>query len=153
MAWRRMGRLVVTVHSSEVPDEGDWDEYIGQVDAVLPLESQRILVISAGGGPNALQRAKMTDVLDGAKVPVAIMTNSWLMRGAGIAVSWFNPSLRIFGARSLEPAQEYLNLTAWERLECVEAARDLQRELGIEMLELPEEPEPASVRAQRRATK
>jgi hypothetical protein len=90
-----MRRLVVTVHSSEVPDDGDWDEYIGQVDAVLPLESQRILVISAGGGPNALQRAKMTDVLDGAKVPVAIMTNSWLMRGAGIAVSWFNPSLRI----------------------------------------------------------
>jgi hypothetical protein len=53
----------------------------------------------------------------------------------------------------LAPAQEHLNLTAWERLECVEAAHDLQRELGIEMLELPEDSEQASVRAQRRTTK
>ncbi len=31
------------------------------------------------------------DALNEARVPGAIVTSSWLMRGSGIAVSWFNP--------------------------------------------------------------
>lgn len=141
MGWRRLGRLVVTVHSSESPRDEEWHDYIKQADAVLPLESQRILVISAGGAPSALQREEMTNVLGGAKVPVVILTNSLVMRGAGIAVSWFNPSLKVFGPNALIPTFEHLQLNRWERVECIVAGRDLQTELGVTLVQFPADPE------------
>jgi hypothetical protein len=134
MNWRRMGRLVVTVHTSDVPDDAEWDGYMSQVDAYLPLEDQRVLVVSAGGGPNGKQRKMMIDALKGAKVPVAIITNNWLMRGSGIAVSWFNPSLKVFGPDALDGAIDYLGLTAWERVESARSLDELEKGLGLRVV-------------------
>lgn len=134
MDWRRMARLVVTVHTEAVPDNEEWADYISQADAYLPLEDQRILVVSAGGGPNGTQRKMVVDVLKGARVPVAILTNSWLMRGSGVAVSWFNPSLKVFGPDDLDAAIQYLGLTTWERVESARALEELERGLGIEVV-------------------
>jgi hypothetical protein len=134
MNWRRMGRLVVTVHTSAVPAEREWADYMSQVDAFLPLQDQRILVVSAGGGPNGTQRKMMVEALNGARVPVAIITNSWLMRGAGIAVSWFNPSLKVFGPDALDAAVDYLGLTTWERVESARCLAELEKGLGLDVV-------------------
>ena len=128
-----MARLVVTVHTAAVPSDEDWDAYMAGVDAYLPLEDQRVLVVSAGGGPNGKQRKMMVDALNGARVPVAIITNSLLMRGAGIAVSWFNPSLKVLGPADLDAAVEYLGLTTWERVESARALKQLGKELGLDV--------------------
>ena len=138
MNWRRMARLVVTVHTAEVPSDEDWAAYMSQVDAYLPLEDQRVLVISAGGGPNGKQRKMMIDALNGARVPVAIITNSLLMRGAGVAVSWFNPSLKVLGPGHLDAAVEYLGLTTWERVESARALKELEKGLGLDVVQLPD---------------
>jgi hypothetical protein len=131
MDWRRLGRLVVTVHTEAVPSEEDWAEYMSGVDDIQPLDSQRIFVVSAGGGPTGVQRKMMTDALAGTKVPVAILTNSWLMRGAAIAVRWFNPSLAVFAPDAMDAAFNYLELTTWERNESARITKELQRALGI----------------------
>jgi hypothetical protein len=131
MDWRRIGRLVVTVHTEVVPSDEDWAEYMTGIDGYLPLEGQRVFVASAGGGPNGVQRKMVTDALQGAKVPVAILTNSWLMRGAAIAVRWFNPSLAVFAPEAMEQAFEHLQLTTWERQECAMITKELQRALGV----------------------
>jgi hypothetical protein len=136
MNWRRMGRMVVTVHTEAVPNDADWSGYMGQVDAFLPLDAQRILVISAGGGPNGKQRKMMIDALGGVRVPVAIITTSALMRGAGVAVSWFNPSLKILGPEDLDRAMDYLELTEWERTECPRVIGELEKELGLGVVKL-----------------
>jgi hypothetical protein len=136
MNWRRMARLVVTVHTAAVPSDEDWDAYMAQVDAFLPLQDQRVLVVSAGGGPNGKQRKMMIDALNGARVPVAIITNSLLMRGAGIAVSWFNPSLKVLGPGDLDAAVEYLGLTTWERVESARALKELEKGLGLDVVQL-----------------
>jgi hypothetical protein len=140
MNWRRMGRLVVTVHTSEVPSDEDWGEYMAGVDAYLPLEDQRVLVVSAGGGPNGKQRKMMTDALNGARVPVAIVTNSLLMRGAGIAVSWFNPSLKVLRPEDLDRAINYLGLTEWERGESARVLKELEKGLGLDVIRLSKLP-------------
>jgi hypothetical protein len=132
-----MGRLVVTVHTGQTPSDEDWGQYMAQVDAYLPLEDQRILVVSAGGSPNSAQRKMMTDALAGARVPVSIVTDSLVMRGAGVAVSWFNPSLKVFGPDALTPALGHLNLTAWEREEVLRAIDDLERGLGVHVIRRP----------------
>jgi hypothetical protein len=136
MDWRRMARLVVTVHTHAVPEDQEWAEYMSGVDAYLPLEDQRILVVSAGGGPSGKQRQMMVEALNGARVPVAIITNSWLMRGAGIAVSWFNPSLKVFGPDALDSAIEYLGLTTWERVESTRCLKELETGLGLNVVQL-----------------
>ena len=131
-----MGRLVVTVHTEEVPDDDEWAVYVSQADAYRPLEDQRVVVVSAGGGPNGKQRMMMVDALNGARVPVAIVTNSWLMRGSGIAVSWFNPSLKVFGPDALDGAIDYLGLTAWERVESARCLKALEQGLGLGVVQL-----------------
>ncbi len=131
MDWRRKGRLVVTVHTAGVPSDADWDEYIAGAHDYLPLEDQRIFVVSAGGGPNGRQRKLLTDSLGGAAVPVSILTDSILMRGAGIAVAWFNPSLRIFGPNAMEAAFDHLQLTNWERDDCRRTVHELQWGLKV----------------------
>ena len=132
-----MGRFVVTVHTHEIPNDEDWNRYMAQVHDHLPLEEQRILVVSAGGGPNGKQRKMMVDALAGAVVPVVILTNSLLMRGAGIAVSWFNPGLKVFGPQALDSAVAYLQLTEWERAESIRLIAQLERELGLNVVEQP----------------
>ena len=140
MDWRRMGRLVVTVHTAEVPSDEDWGQYVAGVDDYLPLEDQRVLVVSAGGGPNGKQRKMMTDALNGARVPVAIVTNSLFMRGAGIAVSWFNPSLKVLRPEALDRAIDYLGLTEWERVECARVLKELEKGLGLDVVRLSKLP-------------
>src|SRR5262245_427079 len=101
---------------------------------------RRWLVVSAGGGPNGKQRKMMTDALKGARVPVAIVTNSLLMRGAGIAVSWFNPSLKVLRPEDLDGAINYLGLTEWERAESARVLKELEKGLGLDVVRLSKLP-------------
>lgn len=128
-----MGRFTLTVHTERVPSEEEWTQYISQVRDHMPLEEQRALVVSAGGGPNGTQRKAMVTALEGAKVPVAILSNSLLMRSAATAVSWFNPQLKVFGPNDLEPAIDYLGLTPWERTETRNTLVEFQATLRIDV--------------------
>ncbi len=131
-----MGRLCVTVHTESVPSDEDWNAYMTGVKRDVPMAEQRVLVVSAGGGPDGKQRKMMVDTLNGTHVPVAILTDSWVMRGAGIAISWFNPSLKVYGPNDLEPALAYLELTTRERRQTAQALRELQQALGLDILRL-----------------
>lgn len=134
MDWRTIGRLCVTVHTEAVPAEPEWVDYMKGVRREVPMAEQKVLVVSAGGGPNGKQRKMMTDALEGTRVPVAILTDSWLMRSAGIAVSWFNPMLKVLPPRALDEAFAYLDLTTWERQESRIIIGELQKRLGVEVL-------------------
>jgi hypothetical protein len=134
MDWKRIGRLCVTVHTEHVPAELEWREYMKGVRRDVPMADQRVLVVSAGGGPNGKQRKMMTDELEGTQVPVAILTDSWVMRSAGIAVSWFNPMLKVLPPSALEQAFTYLDLTSWEREECRRIIDELQNKLKLTVL-------------------
>jgi hypothetical protein len=134
MLWRRLGRFVVTVHSGQEPSDEEWGRYLAQACDHLPLEEQRILVISGGGAPNAAQRRELVQLLGGARTPTAILTASWVMRGAGTAVSWFNPSLRIFGPNVLDQAMDYLQLTPNERKLGLQLIQEFQRQLRVQVV-------------------
>ncbi len=135
MVWRRMGRLVLTVHSAKEPAENDWGRFLSEACQFDPLQEQRVLVVSAGGAPNPAQRRRLVEVLNGARPLTAVLTPSWLVRGAGTAVSWFNPNLRVFSPRESREANEYLQLTAVESDEGWQLILQLQRELGIEVVQ------------------
>ncbi len=134
MDWKRIGRLCVTVHTEQVPAEQEWLDYMKGVRREVPMANQKVLVVSAGGGPNGKQRKMMTDELEGTRVPVAILSDSWIMRSAGIAVSWFNPMLKVLPPGALEEAFSYLELTTWEREESRRILAELQQRLGVHVV-------------------
>lgn len=136
MMWRRLGRFVVTVHTGDEPTDEEWAKYVGGADAYRPLEDQRILVVSDGGAPNGTQRNQLVGLLNNAKVPTAILTKSWIMRASGTAVSWFNPSLKIFGPSAIRPAIDYLGLTRWECTEAVRLLQEFQGALRLRVVDL-----------------
>lgn len=135
MVWRRLGRFAVTVHSERAPLDEEWSRYVASAREYLPLVEQRILVISAGGAPNAAQRRQLVTLLEGALAPTAILTGSWLMRGAGTAVSWFNPSLRVFGLDGLAQAMDHLQLNDTERKVGISYVQELQSRLGVNLVQ------------------
>ncbi len=135
MVWRRLGRFVVTVHSEREPLDEEWSRYVASAREYLPLLDQRILVISGGGAPNAAQRRQLVTLLEGGLAPTAILTGSWLMRGAGTAVSWFNPSLRVFGLDGLAQAMDHLQLNDTERKVGIAYVQELQSRLGVNLVQ------------------
>ena len=128
MAWAGEGRLLVSVHGPDNPSVEEWNEYVEWVLArETPLDQLRTLVRSYGGGPSAVQRAQLTDRMspDG-KSKVVLLTDSLLVRGVGVAMSWFNPALRILGPQQVDEALDYLELDGSEAKE----ARRLLERLG-----------------------
>ncbi|MCA9609713.1 MAG: hypothetical protein KC619_29145 [Myxococcales bacterium] len=134
MRWRRLGRLCLTVHGEQSPTDEEWTAYLAGIDRHVPLHAQRVLVVSAGGAPSSAQRKRMVDALEGAQVPVAIITSSLLMRGAGIAVSWFNPFVEVFAPHQLARALDHLGLTEWQRAEVPRILAQLESELEISVI-------------------
>ncbi|MCA9607977.1 MAG: hypothetical protein KC619_20345 [Myxococcales bacterium] len=136
MSWRRLGRVYVAVHGDRSPSDAEWAAYLAGVDRSIPLETQRVLVVSAGGAPSSAQRKRMVDAMDGAQVPVAIVTTSLLTRGVGVAIRWFNPCVEVFGPSQLQGALDHLGLTDWERAEVPPLLSRLEAEVGISVVGL-----------------
>lgn len=129
IAWKILHRTISRVHSNEAPTDDDWDAHLKAVKAAADL--QRIVVFTHGGAPNATQRAELNDVLRNVPVPIAILTPSLLARGAGTALRWFNPRMRIFDPDDVERAFDHIG-----------APKELRRELGMELGALKREVTP-----------
>ena len=57
-----------------------------------------------------------------------------------IAVSWFNPSLKVLRPEDLDRAIHYLGLTDWERLESARVLKELEKGLGVDVVRLSKLP-------------
>jgi hypothetical protein len=129
IAWKILHQTILCVHSNEAPSDDDWDAHLKAVKAAPDL--QRIVVFTHGGAPNATQRAALNSVLRNVRVPIAILTPSLLARGAGTALRWFNPLMRIFDPDDVERAFDHIG-----------APNELRRELGLELGALKREVAP-----------
>jgi hypothetical protein len=128
VSWKILHGTVICVHSQEAPTDRDWEAHLRAVRDEPRVAS--ILVFTYGGAPNATQRAALNDVLQRVRVPIAIMTPSLLARGAGTALRWFNPKMRIFDPEDLEGALDHLALSQPARDEISTALGELKREVA-----------------------
>ena len=118
MAWGRTGRLVTCANSPVTPAHAEWCTFVEWLQSSdFPLQESVTLVRSFGGGPDTMQRALLTDLISrsDAKPKTVILTDSALVRGLGIAFSWFNPSTRILAPERMEEGFDYLGLDSAER--------------------------------------
>lgn len=70
------------------------------------------LVLSDGGVPNAMQRTRLTEIQEGnsAGVPLSLISDSPLVRGAARAIALFNPQLKVFAPGSFARALDHLGV-------------------------------------------
>jgi hypothetical protein len=129
--WRAVGHYVVMVHSRESPGDAEWDRILGVFRNLPEIHRVRILVYTDGGAPAAHQRVKLSHVLSAFKPPVAVVTSSTLARTAGTAISWFIPTLRVFGPEAIERALDHLDASQAERMLLHRALVELRQELGV----------------------
>ncbi|XXX74204.1 hypothetical protein WMF30_41830 [Sorangium sp. So ce134] len=101
--------VLIAVHGREPPNDEDWELYMQTVLA-LPPTCSKTLVVTAGGGPNAKQRASINDFVSNHTLTVAICTDALLVRQITIALSWFNPRVRSFRGNDIAAALRYLEV-------------------------------------------
>lgn len=118
MAWKVIDRLVIVVLGTEEPTDAEWEDYLRAVER-HGIDRTMQLVVTEGGGPNAMQRRYLSSLLARRSVPVAVVSGSVTIRAVVTAMSWFNHRIRGFPPTSLRDAIAYLAIPA-SRTELIE---------------------------------
>jgi hypothetical protein len=92
----------------------------------------RALVWTDGGAPNAKQRAMLSAALKSGQPLTAVLTPSKVVQTVSVAISWFNPRLRVFSPNELEQALEHLSIVAPNRQQIKDLLARLRRELSLQ---------------------
>jgi hypothetical protein len=135
MAFKIVGNLHVIVVGEKDPAPSDWDAYIHAIQASMKAGAEprqlRTLVFSDGGGPNSAQRKAVANLLNGQATPVAIVSNSAVMRGIMTALAWFNPLARAYAPGEIGDALAFLGVPERSFDSIRDTARGLQGNLGL----------------------
>jgi hypothetical protein len=92
------------------PSARDWQAWLHFVEAGH-YSRPRVIVHSAGGGPDATQRRALADVMRAyPSTKVAVMVDSVLGRGIVTALGWLYGGFSAFGTKELGRALEYLDV-------------------------------------------
>ncbi|MCK6586670.1 MAG: hypothetical protein L6Q76_03690 [Polyangiaceae bacterium] len=119
MAFSKVEKFVVAVHSKEPPADDEWNQYIQFcARTYTPGDFMKSLIITDGGAPTTTQRMilneKLSEYVRGNKhlFRSAIVTSSTFVRGVVTALSWFNSGICAFSPQNLEDAMNYLEIPA-----------------------------------------
>jgi hypothetical protein len=128
---QRSGHFVVVAHGSLAPSVAEWNALLDTYRSLPSLSDARALVFTEGGAPNAAQRADLRAVFGSIDMPIAVITDSIIARAAGMAISWLNPSLRMFPPRDLDRGFEHIGATRADRRTLRAVADELRLGLGL----------------------
>jgi hypothetical protein len=112
MVFERAGGTMVVAHGPDNPGEAVWASFVATMKE-LRSEVGRVLVFSAGGSPNAKQRAHLRQQVG--TIHAAILTDSIVARGAVTALSWLGLSIAAFAPPQVTGAMDYIGVPPDER--------------------------------------
>ena len=126
------GSILLVLHTKENPSDDVFEEYIKFAgDNIHRIKSTMIL--TEGGGPNAMQRGLSNDLLEthNIKAKIAVVTLSRAIRGIVTALSWFNPNIKAFSTIQIPAAMEYLEVPREDRDAVVREVKALRKKLDL----------------------
>jgi hypothetical protein len=142
----RIGRFLVFVwlHTENDPADEEWDAAFEVMNRSrrregVPMADVRSLVISDGGAPGGLQRARLGHEFPVKSSVITTVLSNPVKRGIATALSWVNPRFFFGAPKDAIRALEHLDLAdQWEGLGAV--FLDMQKKLPrIHALELVEQ--------------
>ncbi len=121
--------VIVSLHAREPPSTTEWLEYVRTCREALVRRPHDVrgLVLSDGGAPSSMQRAALNDALGGRHVPVAVVSESVIVRSIVTALGWFNSDIKSFAPIMFQRALAHLGIpdeadpALWAALDDMEA--------------------------------
>lgn len=111
MAWSFTKGVLVAVHTKPNPTAEEWEAYAVDVEQEMAKDGLRgVLIVTAGGGPNAAQRSRIAKIRGLGPVPTAVVTEAFAVRGIVTALSWLGKDIRAFGRDDVERAIQHLSI-------------------------------------------
>ena len=107
---------IVAVHGRLPPSNAEWQSYCGLVFALRNPALTKGVTFTLGGGPNAKQRATLTDIHRKLVIPVdvkgAVISDSTMVRGVITAFAWAGiaKGMRSFSARDVHAGLDYVEI-------------------------------------------
>jgi hypothetical protein len=125
-----VANVIVVAHGRANPTEADWGRLLEWYRAPGMLDLS-VFVHTTGGAPNPTQRRALTRAFGRQEPRIAVVTPSLAARVAGVALSWFNSGVRIFGPHEMDRALAHVG-AAGSDAELVRAwAERIQRHFGL----------------------
>lgn len=109
--FRMFSSVLVLRQGRKTPLDADWDACMESI-ASRPADAPplRVLVITDGGGPSVEQRRRLSNVLDGKPVKIAVVSESSTVRFIVSSVALFNQDIASFRPSEIGKAYSYLGL-------------------------------------------
>jgi hypothetical protein len=131
----RMGSLVLLVQAAVDPSMEDWDCFLDHTAAAMAEHHGwcRVIVFTAGGKPDATQRARAFERgwSQSRRSPVAVISDDRLVRGVITVFAWFGLDIRAVRPSRLDEAFLHLELSQEECAWVVAERQRLEHELGL----------------------
>jgi hypothetical protein len=131
--------IAIWLHTSIDPPDCQWDEGVRRISDFVACKSGevsgfRVLALSDGGAPSAMQRKRHHDALGNYyPVKVAVVTTvlrtSALKRGVATALHWLNPGYRFFEPTDILHALDHIDVPCTRFGPLWESFQLLQRSL------------------------
>jgi hypothetical protein len=109
MAVKVVDKLIIVVHGILDPSDYEWHEYLNLV-ASHGVNSTSHLIYTAGGTPTVAQYRELFRILDDRVVPMAIVTDAFMVRASLAAVCWITSSIRAYPVTGLVDALDFLRV-------------------------------------------
>jgi hypothetical protein len=133
MVFRETGKLLVLVHGTRPPAKDEWDAFLDLCRKKLGEGITGVLVVTAGGAPDAKQRKEVHDLLHGRTLAIAVVSDAALVRGVVSAFGWFNPAIHGFAfnkGAGLNDALRYLHVEGFVAAGVLLEVKAMQREVA-----------------------
>lgn len=128
VAYKQIGSVVICYYNADAPTPQDHQESI-EFFRKLDFRYVRVLAISEGGSPSAIQRKEFNDALEGHEIPLAVVTDSMFVRGTLTAYSWFNRNVKAFPVTGIDSALRYLKVPETQHEKFFKEVSSLQQQV------------------------
>lgn len=96
--------LSISLHSTQPVPQPEWDRVLSRLRQLygsgqLEPARMRMLVVTAGGAPDAFQRAQLNELWRGKLIKLGLIvpgTSDSAKRGVVTALTWINPAVGVF---------------------------------------------------------
>jgi hypothetical protein len=123
---RKVGSVVFVVETDQTPSDSEWGEFLDIFQSYRSeLSKLRVLVMTAGGAPNAGQRKQLAAVLGNVRFRVAVVSDNITVRFIASTIALFHRDHRSFSRAELSQAYDHLQLNPQERVLAETAIRQL----------------------------
>jgi hypothetical protein len=135
LASATFGRVMIAVQNQQMPSDKEWDYYLTLVRSLQKqfngdMKQVRGLVFSDGGVPNAAQRTRVREIIEGHSIDTALVSDSVSIRIVSGILSVFTPGFKVFSPPDWRAGLNYIGVAEADRPALYSLLRSMSPQVG-----------------------